>query len=256
MSVLVEKRDRVLVVTINRPEKRNALNSAVRSGLREAWRTLKADPELRVAVLTGAGEKAFCAGRDLHEYGEQLDSLAWVDNMGIDDLEVDETIRKPVVAAIEGHCIGVGLALALSCDIRIASETAVFSFPEVKWGVPAIVGSIRLPRAVPPNVALEMLLVGEPLDAREAYHLRLVNRLVPKGGALTAAVEMAQKIARNAPMAVQASREVVYRSATMPLRDAWRLGEGLRGATRASADVREGMAAFRENRREAEFSGH
>lgn len=253
--VLFEKRDRVLVVTINRPEKRNAINEAVREGLRQAWRTLKADRELRVGVLTGAGDKAFSAGRDLYEFGENLESLAWLDNTGIDDLETDENLRKPVIAAIEGYCIGIGLTLAIACDMRIAAENAVFRYPEVTWGVPTIIGAIRLPRVIPQGLALEMLLTGEPVDAREAHRIGLVNRVVPNGTALAAALVMAEKVARNAPLAVQATREVALRGATLSLRDAWRLGEGLRGAVKSSAHAREGMAAFRENRREANFEG-
>lgn len=254
MEVSFEKSGHIAIVTINRPEKRNAINWAVHEGLRKAWQTFKVDQELWVAVLTGAGEKAFSAGEDLKEYGQSLESQGWLGSTGLGDLETDGTIRKPIIAAIEGYCIGTGLTLAISCDMRIAGEGASFQYPEIRWGIPTIVGAIRLPRVIGMGLALEMLLIGEPMSAAEAYRVGLVNRLVPTGKAFEAAIGLAEKIAQNAPLAVQVTREVVLRGAELPLEDACRLGEGLRGAVRASQDIAEGMQAFRE-KRSARFKG-
>ncbi len=252
MSVLFERQGHVAVITINRPEKLNAINREVNQGLQEAWRTLKSNKELRVAVLTGAGTRAFSVGRDVKEYGESLESLDWIEDPGLDDLETDETMRKPTICAVEGYCLGRAFTIALSCDLRVASESALFQYPEVKWGLMTHIGGVKLPRLIPRAIALEIVMTGDPVSAAEAYRIGLVNRLVPNGTALKAALELANRIAANPPLGVQASREVVYRSAHMSPRDGWRLGEGLRAAIRRAPEVREAMMASLQKKRPPE----
>ncbi|MDP4014981.1 MAG: enoyl-CoA hydratase-related protein [Candidatus Nanopelagicales bacterium] len=262
MTIRTQTDDAVLVVTIDRPEARNALNRAMSRELCEAWTRLRDDPDLRAAVITGAGEQAFCAGADLKEMGAHYASMTPTERRdrgehepGLGGITRNLDVGKPVIAAVNGHCLAGGFEVALACDLRIAAEHATFGLPEVRRGIiPGAGGTQRLPRMTHPAMALEMLLTGAPIDAAKALRLGLVNRVVPSADLLGAAMDLAQRIASNAPLAVRAIRASVLNGAHLPLGDALRLEQFYAEPVRASADAQEGIRAFIE-KREARFHG-
>lgn len=256
MSVRRERRGAVLVVTIDRPQARNALTLEMSRELAATWAELRDDPELRVGVLTGEGDKAFCAGADLREVGEWYRSLSPAERQrrgerepGLGGLTRNLDPSKPVVAAVNGACLAGGLELALACDLRIAADNASFGLPEVRWGlIPGAGGTQRLPRSVPLAVALEMLLTGRAIDAPTALRVGLVSRVVPAGTLLEEALHLAGEIARNAPLAVQAARAAALGGLHLALDEGLRLEQAYAEPLRASEDVREGLRAFAEKR--------
>ena len=256
-AVTYEKRDRIAHITLNRPEVLNAFNREMHQELQKAWLDFREDDDLWVAVVTGAGDRAFSAGADVKAMGQQRREPArrsfWESWFG-DDLQSGLEVWKPTIAAIDGYCLGEGLTLILACDFRIASERASFGFPEVNLGIATIVGAVRAPRVVGLGNALELLLVGDRVDAQRAYDMGLVNRVVAAGAALTEAEALAQRLCKNGPLAVRCTKEVAYRSLQMPFGDAVRMGESLRRLVNASEDAREGPRAFRE-KRAPEFQG-
>lgn len=261
MGILYEKRDRVAVVTIDRPGAMNALDPQTSQELIEAWLDFRDDPELWVAILTGAGEKAFCAGADLKRMGEflRLSPLERHEQRereaGLGGLPRNLPIWKPIIAAINGYCLAGGLELALACDIRIAAEHARFGLTEVKWGIiPGQGGTQRLPRLIPLGKALEMILTAEPIDAQEAYRWGLVNRVVPLSELVPTAIALAEKICENAPLAVRTAKEAVWRGLDLPLEEGLRLEQFLANLVRDTEDVQEGLRAFREKRK-PQFKG-
>lgn len=262
MSVRFETSGAVAVVTIDRPEARNAIDPATDRALAEAWGQFRDRAELRVAVLTGAGDVAFCAGADLRSVGEFYRALTPSQRLaraeaepGLGGLTRNLAVWKPVIAAVNGYCLAGGLELALACDIRIASESAVFGLPEVTWGiVPGAGGTQRLPRAIPLGAALELILTGERITAAEAHRLGLVNRVVPPDRLLPEALAVAERVARNGPLAVQAAKQAVYRGYHLPLDEALRLEQLLAEPVRQSEDAREGPRAFLQ-RRTPDFTG-
>ncbi len=255
MSVDFSVSGHIATVTLNRPEKMNALNTAMQRALSRIWQEVRERSDIWVVILTGAGNRAFCAGFDLKEMGELAATKAadpgadpfWMQSAS-GALETDLSIRKPVIAAIEGYCYGAGLTLALSCDMRVASEQARFGYPEAKWGISTVAGSLRLPQIASLGIAMEMLLVGDPMDAPRAYQVGILNRLVSPGTALASAQELATRIAQSAPLANYATKEVILRGLTLAFDDAYRLGESLRRSIRQTEDFAEGMASFREKR--------
>ncbi len=244
-GVLVERREGVLVVTIDRPEARNALDRAVAEGVAAAVDELDADEELRVGVLTGAGG-TFSAGMDLKAFlrGE----TPAIEGRGLCGI-TQTPPRKPLVAAVEGWALAGGFELVLACDLVVAAETARFGVPEVKRSlVAAGGGALLLPARVPRNVAMEMLLTGDPIDARRAAEVGLVNRVTPEGRALEGALALAATIAANGPLALAATKAVVLGSADWTTAEGWQRQGELVAPVFASEDAREGAAAFAEKR--------
>ncbi len=244
-EVLVERRDGVLLVTINRPQARNALTRAVAEEVAAAADELDADDGLRVGVLTGTGS-IFSAGMDLKGFlrGE-TPSIPGRGLCGI----TQTPPRKPLIAAVEGWALAGGFELVLACDLVVAAETARFGVPEVKRSlVAAAGGALLLPTRVPANVAMEMLLTGDPIDARRAAEVGLVNRLTPEGGALEGALALAATVAANGPLALAATKAVVRGSAGWGPEERWERQAELVAPVMASEDAREGAAAFAEKR--------
>src|SRR6185312_3752147 len=197
--VLTERRDGVLLITLNRPDARNAVNTALAEGIATALDSLDADDELKVGVLTGAG-KGFSAGMDLKAFvkGER----PWVGDRGFAGI-VQRSARKPLIAAVEGFAMAGGLEIALACDLVVASREARLAIPEVKRSLVAAAGALRrLPQRVPLGVAMEMALTGDPISAERGYEIGLVNRVTEPGGAVDGALELAAAIARNGPLAI------------------------------------------------------
>ena len=245
-TILYEKKDRVAIVTFNRPEAMNAFTPEMLTGLTAAFEDFNDDPELWVAILTGTGEKAFCAGMDLREGIPRLTSG---ERMG----KPDHTKRpfsdvfKPIIAAVNGYCIAGGMEFLQGTDLRVAAEHATFGLGEVRWGIIPMGGShIRLPRQIPWALAMEILLTGQPIDARRAYEIGLVNRVVPADQLLPAALELAEKICKNGPLAVRTAKEIVVRS--FALEPGFVLENAMGARVLASEDAREGPRAFAEKR--------
>jgi enoyl-CoA hydratase len=254
--IRVEHKGAVAVVTIERADKLNALNASIVAGLFDAFIGLAHADEVRGIVLTGAGQKSFVAGADIGELATMTPlSGIEVSRAGQDAFRFIETMRKPVVAAVNGFALGGGLELALACHLRIASENAKLGLPEVKLGIiPGYGGTVRLPRLVGRGRALELILTGEMIDAAEAYRIGLVNRIVPQGELLSAAETLVGKIAANGPVAVALAIEAVDHGYNSTTEDALRLESNLFGLLASTADMKEGMAAFLEKRK-AEFRG-
>jgi enoyl-CoA hydratase len=243
--VLVERRDGVLTMTINRPAQRNAVNHDVAVQLASALDALDADSQLAVGVLTGAGQ-TFSAGMDLKAFvnGETPD----VPGRGLGGL-TRAVVRKPLIAAVEGWALGGGFELALACDLIVAADDARFGFPEVMRGLIASEGGVlRLPHRVPYHVAVGILLTGEPLPATTAHEYGLVSALTTPGGALAAAQGLAGRIAGNAPLALAAVKEVLHVTQGLNDADAFARQDQITSRLAASEDVREGALAFAQKR--------
>ncbi|MGK5172660.1 crotonase/enoyl-CoA hydratase family protein [Geodermatophilus sp. CPCC 205761] len=244
-DVLVERRDGVQVVTINRPQARNALTRAVAEAVAAAVDELDASDELRVGVLTGAGG-TFSAGMDLKAFlrGE----TPAIEGRGLCGI-TQTPPRKPLIGAVEGWALAGGFELLLACDLVVAAEDARFGVPEVKRSlVAAGGGALLLSRRVPVNLAMEMLLTGEPLGAPRAAEVGLVNRLTPAGGALDGALELAATIAANGPLALAATKAVARGGADWTFEEGWARQAEIIGPVFASEDAREGATAFAEKR--------
>ena len=244
-EVLVEDRNGILVITINRPHVRNAVNRAVSYGVCEAVDALDAREDLRIGILTGAGGN-FCAGMDLKAFlkGE----ITRVEGRGILGIAVTPP-QKPMIAAVEGYALAGGFEAVLACDMLVAARNAQFGLPETKRGLAAAAGGLlRLPRSIPPRIAMEMALTGDMVGAEELARYGLINRLVEPGQALEAAIELAEKIARNAPMAVAASKQVIFEQRDWPIGEMFARQEKITGHLLKSEDAREGAAAFAEKR--------
>ena len=247
-AVLCETKNQIAYVTINRPEVMNAMDYEVLAGLAEAWQKLDKDPELRVAILTGAGDRAFSAGMDIKKVCVEADKEYFVDLTGIPLAPSVDGVVKPVIAAINGYCLAGGLELALACDIRIASETASFGCPEPRWNLLHGYGALRLPHIIPMSAAMEMLLSGDRIDAQEAYRIGLVSRVVPPAELMPTAEKIAKRICENGPIAVKLTKELVYRGLSIPLAEGLRLGAALNQILMATEDTVEGTKAFAEKR--------
>ena len=254
--IRTETDDRIAVLTVDRPEKLNALNSEVLSELDAALDLARASAEIGAVIITGAGPKAFIAGADIGELSKMTPISGRQHSLrGQAIFSKIEALGKPVIAAINGFALGGGCELALACTLRIASENAKLGQPEVKLGIlPGYGGSQRLARIVGKGRAMEICLTAEPISAEEAFRIGLVNRVVPAGQALPAAREIAEKILGNGPLAVAYTMEAIHHGLDLSLEDGLLLEATLFGLCASTADMREGMAAFLE-KRPARFQG-
>jgi crotonobetainyl-CoA hydratase len=251
-DVLVEQRGRVLLVTINRPHARNAVNTKVTLGIGEALDYADEQPGVWVVIITGAGDRSFCAGQDLKEAaaGIRLDDPR-AERWGWAGF-ARHAISKPVIAAVNGFALGGGTEIVLASDLAVAVEGALFGLPEVKRGILAGAGgAFRLGRQIPEKIALEAILTGDPIPAQKALELGLVNRLVPAEGLLDAAFELAERIMANAPVSVQASKRIargISDGAVVVEGPDWERSAAEGKVVITSDDAREGMRAFAEKR--------
>jgi enoyl-CoA hydratase/carnithine racemase len=248
--VTYELRDHVATITLNRPEASNAINGALRGELNAAWNRFRDEEDAWVAILTANG-RVFCAGGDLKDGEGSVGTFAgtfW-EKPTINSFESGMELFKPTIAAVQGPCIGYGLTGVLFCDFVIASTEATFAFPEVTIGVPTIVGAIRLPQRLLWANAMELLLTGEPMSARRAKEVGLVWRLVEPDDLQATARAWAETLTQAAPLAQRATKEVAWRTADMGWIESVRFGEVMRKVAGATADVAEGITAWREKRK-------
>jgi len=250
---LVERRGSVLIVTMNRPEARNALSAPMMAIMRAAWDEVDSDPDIRVCILTGAGG-AFCAGADLKAMtqqhpGDSFRSGGW-DLSVIEPLLKGRRLRKPLIAAVEGPAIAGGTEILQATDIRVAGESARFGVSEARWGLFPLGGSaVRLVRQIPYTVAADILLTGRHLTAAEARDVGLIGHVVPDGSALTKALELAEMIAANGPLAVQAILRTIRETEGMAENDAFKIEARIGMEVFRSEDAKEGPRAFAEKRK-------
>ncbi|MGV9749020.1 crotonase/enoyl-CoA hydratase family protein [Nocardia farcinica] len=250
---LVEKRDHVLIVTMNRPEARNALSGEMMAIMKDAWDQVDNDPDIRAAILTGAGG-AFCAGADLKAMtsthpGDQFSGGGW-DLSRIEALLKGRRLTKPLIAAVEGPAIAGGTEILQGTDIRVAGESAKFGVSEARWGLFPLGGSaVRLVRQIPYTVAADILLTGRHISAAEAKEIGLIGHMVPDGTALDKALELAAQIAANGPLAVQAILRTIRETEGMHEEEAFKIDAELGTAVFKSADAKEGPRAFAEKRK-------
>ncbi|HZC73079.1 MAG TPA: crotonase/enoyl-CoA hydratase family protein [Jatrophihabitans sp.] len=247
---LVEQCGHALIVTMNRPEARNALSGPMLAGMSAAWKRVDEDPEIRVCILTGAG-RAFCAGADLKAMttAHPGDAAHSMDLSLIDSLLKGRRLLKPLIAAVEGPAIAGGTEILQATDIRVAGESARFGVSEPRWGLFPLGGSaVRLVRQIPYTIAADLLLTGRHITATEAKEIGLIGQVVPDGQALDKALEIAAMIAANGPLAVQAILRTIRESEGMHENDAFRLEAKLGTAVFQSEDAKEGPRAFAEKR--------
>ena len=255
-NLLYDKKDHIAYITVNRPKVLNALNPATMGDLRRAFTAAQEDPEVRVVILTGAGEKAFVAGADLNE----LRKLTLIEgkeytHAGQAVLDLIENLGKPVIACVNGFALGGGCEIAMACTLRLASENAKLGQPEVTLGlIPGYGGTQRLPRLVGRGVAMQLVLTGGMISAQEAYRIGLVNEVVAAAELIPRAEAIAKKIIANAPLAVQYAMEAVNHGMDMPLKEGLYLEATLFGLICGTEDKNEGTTAFLE-KRAANFKG-
>ena len=240
----------IATITYNRPEALNAINGEMRACLNAAWLEFYNDPDAWVAIMTGTG-RAFCAGADMRDRtggSAGIWSGTFFETPTVNSYESGLELWKPTIAAVNGACIGYGLTGALVADFLIASDRAIFGMPEVKIGVPTIVGSMRMPPKIGWANAMELLLTGDNVDAQRAREMGLAWKVVPHDSLLDEARALAERLCQGAPLAVRAVKEVAWRSARMGWTEAVRMGESLRRLVAASDDAKEGGRAFAEKR--------
>ncbi len=251
-EIKYEKKGHIAIMTIDRPKAMNSLSKAMLLGLDAAFKDFQDDPDLWVAILTGAGDRAFCCGMDLKE---AIPLLTAGDDLGYPDHTKRQfsDVFKPIIAAVNGACIAGGMEMLAGTDVRVAGEHVKFSLGEVRWGlIPAGGSHIRIPRQIPWAIAMELLLTGEPIDAKRAYDVGMINRVVPADQVLPEAMKIAEAICKNGPLAVQTAKEIAVRS--LELEPGFVLEKTLGARVFASEDAKEGPAAFAEKRK-PEFKG-
>ena len=265
-ALTYEKREHIAYITLNRPDVRNALNPEAIIRLSEAWADYGQDDDLRVAIITGAGDRAFSSGADLGRLIPLFTRARppedeW-DRRLVEDRSLTGVallrgypLYKPIISAINGFCLAGGTELVQATDIRIAADHATFALTEVTLGIIPAGGSLaRLPRQIPYCKAMEILLVGDRITAQEAYRIGLVNYVVPASELMPTAEEFAGKIAANGPLAVRKTKEAVLRASGLPLEDAFRIEDECAREVMRSEDAREGPRAFKE-KREPQYKG-
>ncbi len=248
-ELLRERRGTIEILTINRPEARNAINGAVSRAFSDAFDDLERDDGCTVVIVTGAGDKAFSAGMDLKAFaaGEAGDIMGASGGFGG---IAQRNLAKPIIAAVNGSALAGGCEIMLSCDLVVAVEEAVFGIPEVKRGLMAGAGGlVRLPKRIPRAVALELALTGDPIDAQRAFTLGLINRVVPREKLMEESIALAQTIADNAPLAVRASLRVMRTAGELPDAQGWEINNAAVPEVFGSADAMEGPIAFAEKRK-------
>jgi enoyl-CoA hydratase/carnithine racemase len=247
--VLYERDGNVATITYNRPEKLNAITGDVRAELNAAWEQFREDEDAWVGIVTGAG-KSFCVGADLVDGGGAAGTWpgSFWEIPTINSFESGLEVWKPTIAAVNGYCLGYGLTAASACDFVIAADDAQFGMPEVRLGVPTIVGAMRLPRRLAMQHALELLLTGDRIDAKRALEVGLAWKVVPRADLLAEARALADRLCQGAPLAVRAVNEMAHRGSHVPWEDAVRMGEAMRRLVAATDDAKEGMTAARERR--------
>jgi E-phenylitaconyl-CoA hydratase len=251
MALDIAVQDHVATLTLNRPEAMNSIDPEMREQLHAAWKRIKEDDDIRVVILTGAGEKAFCTGSDLKKTMPPKESFAELTfgRAQSDHLLAGLDTDKPLICAVNGYAMGGGMELALACDIRVASDNAVFALSEVRIGsIPGAGGTQRLPRAIGSSNAMLMLLTGDRVDAAEALRIGLVSKVVGREELLPAAQEIARRIAQNAPLSVRSIKRLVVSGADMPLPAALDNERYVFGLLRDTEDRIEGRRAFQEKR--------
>ena len=250
MSVDITVENHIATIVMNRPEAMNSIDPEQRKELYKTWDRIRDDSDIRVAIITGAGDKAFCTGADLKNPFPAPDSFAQqLFTTGKPNLTDGMDMQKPLICAVNGHAIGGGLEIAMACDLCIASETATFGLSEAKIGsLPGAGGTQRLPRLIPRAIAMKMLLTGERIDAKEAYRVGLISDVLAPDRLLPFAFELAEKICANAPLSVRAVKMLANRGAEMALGDGLALEASIFGLLRDSDDRKEGRRAFAEKR--------
>jgi E-phenylitaconyl-CoA hydratase len=248
-TVLYERDGHVATITYNRPDVLNAINGALRQDLNAAWERFRGDEDAWVAIVTGAG-RAFCVGADLRDGAKSAGSWpgSFWEIPTINSFESGLEVWKPTIAAVNGYCLGYGLTLVSACDFVIAADDAEFGMPEVRLGVPTVVGAIRLPQRIAMQDALELLLTGDRINAARAAEIGLAGRVVPRAELLASAQALADRLCAGAPLAVRAVKEMAYRGQHLPWVDAVRMGETMRRLVLATDDAAEGRAAAAERR--------
>jgi enoyl-CoA hydratase len=244
MPVLLDRRGVSLVVTIDRPERRNALDAETIDAIGLAFADVEADDRVRVVVLTGSGDAAFCSGADL-KADRQAERVPVGPGLGVFQTRL---YPKPIIAAVNGPAIGGGLEMMLACDLVVAAEHATFGVPEVKRGVVGAGCTTRLSARLPAAIVNELVLIGDSFDARRALELHLVNRVVPKGDAVKVALELAEQMAANAPLALKMTKELVARELRPHDAEEWAAIRAFSRPIFDTEDAKEGRAAFAEKR--------
>jgi len=246
-TISYERKDRIAVITINRPEEMNSLTAEMLTGIEDAMKSFQDDPDLWVAVFTAAGDKAFSSGLDLKEAAPMLTGG---DTMGFDDTTKRQfsDVFKPIICAVNGFCIAGGMEMLLGTDLRIAAEHATFGLGEVRWGLVPLGGThIRLPIQIPWAISMQLLLTGKPISAQRAYEVGLINEVVPAEELLPTAMKWAEDLCKNGPLAMRTAKEIAVRG--LELESGFVLEKALGARVLASADAKEGPAAFAEKRK-------
>jgi enoyl-CoA hydratase/carnithine racemase len=248
-TVLYARDGHIATITYNRPEVLNAINGALRQDLNAAWERFRDDEDAWVAIVTGAG-RAFCVGADLRDGAASAGTWpgSFWEIPTINSFESGLELWKPTIAAVNGYCLGYGLTAVAACDFVMAADDAEFGMPEVRLGVPTVVGAIRLPHRIRMQDALELLLTGDRIDATRAAEIGLAGRVVPRDQLLTEAHTLAERLCAGAPLAVRAVNEMAHRGQTLPWTDAVRMGETMRRVVLATEDAAEGRSAAAQGR--------